>query len=138
MRPIIILPPNTMSAEDIATLRENDLCVVVSEDPSKVKFVDPIPAISSRTEIESAAIKLSRCLLNGTWQGKTYLEKQDMANLYVQFLIQGTPLDKNGSTNEQEERHFNREKQDELSRLAREEARAERSAAKAAKQSQKK
>jgi hypothetical protein len=52
MKPIVILPPGAMSKEDIDRLRNNNLCVVEAQEPGLVKFLDPIPAISSRTEIE--------------------------------------------------------------------------------------
>lgn len=45
MKPIIILPPNTMTDENIQLLRDNDLCVVVAEDPAAVKFIDPLPTM---------------------------------------------------------------------------------------------
>jgi hypothetical protein len=56
MKPMIILPPGVMDDENIKLLRENDICVVVAEDPAKVRFVDPIPAASNRAQMEQAAI----------------------------------------------------------------------------------
>lgn len=96
MKPIIIIPPDTMSEEHIKLLRENDLCVVVAKDPSKVKFVDPIPAMSSRTQIESAAIKLSRILLNKQWghvSQSNLIGQDEFSKLYVKLLIEGTQLE---------------------------------------------
>ena len=49
MKPMIILPPDVMDKENIDLLRENGICVVVAKDPAKVRFVDPIPAVASRT-----------------------------------------------------------------------------------------
>jgi len=101
MKPIIILPPNQMSEADIAELRKNDLCVVVAKDPAKVKFVDPIPAQSSRTQIEDAAIKLSRVLLNrqwGKWTNSPSLDHSDLSRIYASLLLVGTPLDGSNST----------------------------------------
>jgi hypothetical protein len=43
MKPIMILPPEVMSPEDIKLLNENGLCVVIVKEPAKVRFVDPIP-----------------------------------------------------------------------------------------------
>lgn len=134
MKPMIILPPDTMTEENIKLLRENDICVVVAKDPSKVRFVDPIPSASSRTEIERAAIKLTRILLNRQWGHITVngeIGIGTIARLYIECLAQGTPLDANGTTAEKEQQIFNQTKINELERLAREEARAERAAKKA-------
>lgn len=137
MKPIIILPPNVMSEENIKLLRDNDLCVVVAEDPAKVKFIDPIPAITSRTQMENAAIQLSRLLLNGGWSGASLLGKSDFASLYVELLVKGSPLCKGPTKEEMEREIFDDTKADELRRLAREEAKAERAAAKQAKAAKK-
>lgn len=40
----MIIPPELMSADDVKLLNENGICVVIATDPSKVKFVDPLPA----------------------------------------------------------------------------------------------
>lgn len=136
MNPIIIIPPNTVSADDIKVLRDNGLCVVVSTDPAKVKFVDPIPAVSSRTEIEQAAINFSRIILAGKWGHITAdnaICRNTLARLFVECLISGTPLDPMGSKQERERLFFDNEKKEELARLAIEEARAERKAAREAK-----
>lgn len=117
-----------MSAEDIKTLRDNGICVVVATDPAKVKFVDPIPSVSSRTEIENAAIQLSRRLFRGDLFPPN---RKDFANLYIDCLIKGTPLDSNYVEPAiREKAVFDTAKEDELKRLAREEAKAERAAAK--------
>lgn len=129
MKPIIILPPETMDAENIAMLRDNGLCVVEAKNPAAVKFVDPIPAASCRTTIEDAAIKLSRKLLNGDLVGQDY--RKNIAALFFDILAKGTPLDPNPTQAELEKRAFEIEKMDELRRLAREEAKQERAAAKA-------
>lgn len=134
MKPIIILPPNMMSEANIKALRGNDICVVVAKDPSKVRFVDPIPAASNRTQIEDACIKLSRILLNGQW-GDTYnqaeLGRAQFSTLYLKCLMTGTPLDSRGTREEQREYIIASEKAEEFRRIAREEARAERAAKKA-------
>jgi hypothetical protein len=139
MHPIIIIPPNTMSEADIKMLRDNELCVVVAKNPAAVKFLDPIPAAGQRTQIEAAAIKLSRILLNGQWaniSNASQIGRSEFARLYVELLTEGTALDRNGSREEQERRYFGEAKLDELRRLAREEAKAERAAAKKAKVSE--
>lgn len=129
MKPIIIVPPDTISAEDIKILRENNLCVVVATNPAAVKFVDPIPASSSRTEIENAAIQLSRRLLHGELIGPDY--RKNITALYVDLLVKGTPLDSRPTRAEEEQEIFDYAKRDEIRRLAKEEAKAERAAAKA-------
>jgi hypothetical protein len=125
MNPIIILPPKAMSGTDIELLRKNGLCVVVAENPATVKFVDPIPAASSRTQIEDAAIKLSRKILSpGFWTNDG--TRDSIARTYMDILIKGTALDPSRSQAELEQTVFNDAKRDELIRLAREEAKAER------------
>lgn len=125
MKPIIILPPDAVTAEDIQILRDNDLCVVVAKDPATVKFVDPIPSASSRTEIENAAIQLSRRMLAGELQGK--YDKANVSSLYVDILLKGTPLDADQLDKETHTRQwFNTEYFEEVKRLAREEAREDR------------
>lgn len=127
MKPIIILPPDTMSADDIKLLRENDLCVVVSNDPAKVKFVDPIPAASSRNEIENAAISLSRVLLNAQWGSYTTddrISRATIARIYCDLLTKGTPLASSYRDPAAVEKEiFDSAKADEIRRIAREEAR---------------
>ena len=131
MKSMIILPPELMDAANIKQLQDNDICVVVASDPARVRFVDPIPSMSSRTQMEDAAIQLSRRLLNGEFDGST-VRKSDFARLYVEILIKGSPLDIRGSTEEPRKRAFDQEKEAELYRLAREEAKAEREAKKKA------
>lgn len=125
---MIVLPPDTMSPEHIKLLRDNGICVVVAKNPMSVRFVDPIPCQSSRTQIEDAAIKLSRKALNGQiYNGDG---TKVFAEHYVKLLISGTPLDERGTQEDQEKRTFQLAKDDEIRRLAREEAKAERAALK--------
>jgi|SRR6185369_4432542 len=132
MKPIIILPENSMSAEDIKILRDNELCVVVAKDPAKVRFTDPIPASSSRTEIENAAIKLSRKVLNPlTWSDRDYAKT--FTAFFVEILLEGTPLGSGPTQKEKEDAVYNNEKIETIRCLAREDAKAEREAAKAEK-----
>lgn len=136
MKPIIIVPPDTMSDDDIARLNANDLCVVVASDPSKVRFLDPLPAASSRTEMENAAIELSRLLLHGrwgNWSNMSLVGRETFAQMYVDLLTKGSPLDKGPTRAEQEEDIYASAKADELRRMAREEAREERKKKKAVK-----
>lgn len=132
MRPIIIVPPDQMSDDDIKLLRDNQLCVVVAKDPARVKFVDPIPAISSRTEIEDAAIKLSRKVFAGDLWGPDGIKA--FADMYVKVLIKGTPLDPHYiDPVEVDKQTYNYAHAEEIRKMAREDARAE----KAAKQAKK-
>lgn len=130
MKPIIILPPDTMHSDAIKALRDNGICVVVAKNPEAVKFIDPIPAISSRTEMENAAIKLSRRLMAGELVGQDY--RKNINSLFVDLLVKGTSLDVNGSKQEQQERIYEQEKIDEIRRLARQDAKAERESKKKA------
>lgn len=133
MKPLVILPKGTMSAKDKEKLTKNGICVVEAETPSLVKFVDSVPEIASRTQIEQAAIQLSRKILQrSTWNNDN--TSKEMAAMYVELLIKGTPLDPRSTQQEQEKQIFDNTKADELRRLAREEAKAERAAAKASKQ----
>lgn len=130
MKPMIIVPPDTLSAEDVKKLEDNQICVVVAKDPAKVRFMDPIPAVSSRTEIEQAAIRLSRVLLHGQHTA-TNLSRDSIAAIYTSILIKGTPLDARGSMEEQEKEWADSARRMEIERMAREEARAAREAMKA-------
>lgn len=136
IKPMIILPPGNMDAENIGLLRQNGICVVVSEKPQEVKFVDAMAAVSSRTQIEQAAIKLSRYLVtvkssDGTdgWS----MTKKDITAHFVRLLIEGTPLDPQGTIEEREKKIYDATHEDEVRRIAREDARAERAARKEAK-----
>lgn len=133
MKPLIIMPKGAMSAKDKEKLTKNGICVVEAETPSLVKFVDSVPEIASRTQIEQAAIQLSRKVLDkNTWHYSSGTEK-DMAKMYIDLLIKGTPLDPRPTQAEEEKQIFDQAKADELRRLAREEAKAERAASKVAK-----
>lgn len=138
MKPMIIIPPEVMSEDHMKILRDNGICVVVASEPSKVKFVDPIPAGSSRTQMENAAIRLSRTLLNWTvtdtdGRPSHSVSKGDVARFFVEFLVEGTPLSKNGTREDQEQEIIDRARREELYRIGQEEARAERTKKKAEK-----
>jgi hypothetical protein len=135
VKPIMVLPPEVMSAADIELLRENGICVVVASDPATLRFLDSIPSASARDKIDDAAIKLSRVLLNGMWgkySNMTVLSRQDFAKIFVDLLVEGTSLDERGTPQEYEQLIFDQAKEAEITRLAREEARAERAAKKQA------
>lgn len=133
MKPMIILPPDTMSNEDIQELRANGVCVVVSKDPAAVRFVDPLPAVTSRTEIEQAAIKLSRKLMSpGFWNSDD--TRRIITATFIDLLVAGTPLDPMPPQAELEKRAYDESKINEQRQIAREDARAEAAARKAAKQ----
>lgn len=140
MKPIIILQPGSMSKEGMDSLRANELCVVEAKDPSLVKFVDPIPSISSRTEIENAAIQLSRKVMHPNfWAGGVDASaRMACVRAFVDILVKGSPLDFGKTQQEVEREIFTVAKQDEIRRLAREEAKAERAALKADKKADKK
>ena len=132
MKPIIILPPELMEREDIEILRENGICVVVAKDPAAIRFIDPIPSISSRTEIENAAIQLSRKVMSrGYWTAPDI--RKEVVTTFVELLVKGSALDPNPTRAEKETEIFDQAKIEELRKLAREEAKAERIAAKVAK-----
>lgn len=129
MKPMMVLKPGAMSDAHMELLRENGMCVVVAENPADLKFVDPLPVCSSRTQIEKAAIRLSRIILAGHWgnySSSNAIGRSEAARIYVDLLIEGTTLDVNGTTEEQENRIFSAAKRAELDRLGREEAKAER------------
>ncbi len=131
MKPMIVLPPKLMSDKDVQILRDNGLCVVIAQDPSKVRFVDPIPASSARTEIENAAIQLSRKVLNpNTWKDPDYVK--NFTSMFVEILIAGTPLSSGPTQKEKEDSVYNAEKMDMIRKMAREDAKSERDAKKAA------
>lgn len=128
MKPMIILPVGLMAESEIAKLNDNGLCVVVCKDPSKVKFVDPIPASSQRGKLENAAIKLSRKLLTRTWGDHStagMLGHSDFTSIFCKMLIEGTELDQNGSIEEQVEAKRVHGMRDEAYAIGREEARKE-------------
>jgi len=132
MKPIVILPPDTMSAEDIQMLRENNLCVVVATEPSSVKFIDSLPASSSRTQIEHAAIQLSRKLLHGELVPNY---RGEISALFVRLLSEGTALSRGPTQDERDEEIQRIARETELRRLGREEAKAMKAAKKSASKS---
>lgn len=132
MKPMIILKVGTMKAADIARLNANGLCVVEAKDPASVRFVDPIPVSAARTKIETAAIEFSRKVMApGFWNQPG--TRDEMTRTFVDLLVKGTRLDPKPSQEEVERNKYNDTRLDEVRRLAREDARKEHAAAKAAK-----
>ena len=82
--------------------------------------------------IEQAAVQLSRILLNGTWGPQQEIGRQKICSLFVECLVKGTKLDRNPTQQERESTIYNEIKEQEIRRLAREEARVEREAMKIA------
>jgi hypothetical protein len=137
MKPILVIPKGSISADDIKKLNDNGICTVESDNPAMVKFLDPIPSAQERGRVEQAAIQLSRLVLNGMIGPRNYpLNRSEIHSIFVECLLTGTPLDRNATTQDQERRFFEDAKRDELNRLAREEAREERRAAKEAKKAE--
>lgn len=126
----MIVPPDTLSDEDVERLRQNELCVIIAADPAALRFLDPIPAASQRGKMESAAIELSRRILHGQVTGTNLVSRDEAAKLFMLLLTKGTSLGK-VTIQEEYERIFTEEKEMEIRRLAREEAKAERAAKKA-------
>lgn len=135
MKPMMIVPPDLLDEANLQLLRDNGICAVVAKDPSKLRFVDPIPAVSSRTQIERAAINFSRKILReGTFNdANAGVFRGTLSKMFVDLLVAGTPLDPEETVEEKEEKYFSQEKALELQQIAREEAREERAAQKAAK-----
>lgn len=133
MKPVIIIPKGAISREDIERLNANGLCTVEADDPAKVKFLDPIPAAAQRGKVEDAAIMLSRRLLQ--LQGST--TKAEVAQMFAAFIIQGTPLDPQPSKEDRARGAHDEAYFEEVRRIARQEAKEDRAAARAAKQAEK-
>ena len=138
MKPIIILPEGAMSAEAIKALNDNGICTVEAKNPAAVRFLDPIPSAAERTKIEDAAIQLSRKILNRNtfmkYGSSEQLSHADICRLFTDAIVNGTKLDSLPTQAEIEKDFFDTAKASELRQLAREEAKAERAAAKASRQ----
>lgn len=140
MKPIIVLPPDTISPEDIEKLRENGLCVITSKDPTAVKFLDPIASAADRPKAEQAAIELSRVLLHGIWSKyscTSTISRADIAQMFVDIFTKGTDLGRE-DRRAAAEQIYQHAKASEIEKIAREEAREERAAKKAEKAAAKK
>lgn len=89
IKPLIILPKNQMSAEDIQRLNDNGLCVVEAENPDSVRFAEPPPAMDYDIR-ERAALQLFRRLMVRT--NATYT-RSDVAQFFVDAILNGSPLE---------------------------------------------
>lgn len=88
MKPVIVLPPKSVSKADIKELRENGICVIVAKDPSVVRFIEPPP--NGYNEQEKAAIKLCRYLVRR--DNTASCGRQEIMALLAHFFIEGSPL----------------------------------------------
>jgi len=128
MKPIVLLPEGEMKPQDIAKLTANGICIVECKDPARVKFLDPIPSAASRSKIEQAAIMLSQKIMRqGYWSDPA--TRNLVIATYFDILVKGTPLD---PLRVLEQEIFDEEKENEIRRLARVEAKEQRDAAKKA------
>lgn len=140
MKPMLIIPPGALSKEDIEKLNANDICTVESQDPTAIKFVDPIPSATNRNEIENAAVEMLRTLIGTEWWSQFTDRRPYRSNvltLYVECLARNSPLDPKQPSRadmvERERKIFDAAKDEEIREIAREEAREERAAKRAAK-----
>ncbi len=89
MKPIVILKAGTMSKNDIRALRANGLCVVESQEPAAIRFMEPAP--QGYDVQEWAAIELARVLLRDGTVGSCK-HRQAIGSMYADILLQGDPL----------------------------------------------
>lgn len=87
IKPIVVIGTGTMSEDDIHELRSNGICVVESDDPDSLRFIEPPPTGYDRCEW--AAIQLFRRLWS---KGSFAVDKRQFAEIYVDILTNGTPL----------------------------------------------
>ena len=88
MKPVIILPVEHVSKDDIAELRANGFCVIEAKEPDSVRFMEPPPM--GYSEQEKAAIKLCRHLL--AQPNHANFTRESISSLLSWFFIQGSPL----------------------------------------------
>lgn len=88
MKPVMVIPKDCMSAEDIARLNDNGFVVVEATDPSQVRFMEPPP--QGYTAQEKAAIQLCRAILER--RNSKVWSYADLTDLLVHFLATGTPM----------------------------------------------
>lgn len=90
MQPVVIVLKGTMTKYDIQRLRKNGLCVVESEDPKSIRYMEPYPQGYEVQEL--AALELARTvLMEGVEMGGTKY-RQVFGNMYAQILMRGDPL----------------------------------------------
>lgn len=89
VKPIIVLETGMMSEDDMNRLRDNGICVVESESPDMVRFVDP--PITGYDKMELAAIELfRRCISQDGWQ----LHRKTLAEQWALILMDGEKMAK--------------------------------------------
>lgn len=140
MKPMIICGEGVLAPDEAKKLEDNGICVVVAKEPEKLRFVDSVPD-PSKPKVERAAIMLSRILLNGKWGNYTTsgaIGRDTFARIFADLVIKGSPLDEAVPTEEDRQKHYEREKWEELTRIAREDARKEAAEKRAAKAQAKK
>jgi hypothetical protein len=142
MKPILIIPPDTIDAEGIKALNDNGICCVVATDPSSVQFADP----ENSGYFAECAVRFTRVMLNqntfiqnNQWHN---LSMDEVARLFTVEAKKGTPFSREHQDKlEAAKRIIENAKLDEEAKIAREEAReeaAQRRAEKAAAKSSKK
>lgn len=83
IKPVVILKTGTMSRKDIGVLRKNGLCVVESDAPDDVRFMEPIT--SGYESAERAAIELFQSVMQ-TGDPTTYWQRHMLADKFVRIL----------------------------------------------------
>ncbi len=84
MKPVIILPEGEMKRSEIKKLEANGICVVETQNPEQVRFVDPPPFGYSVQE--RAAIQLFRQLM----RNKSFMvSRERFAEMYTDILLAG-------------------------------------------------
>ena len=89
VKPIIVLETGMMSEDDMNRLRDNGICVVESETPDMVRFIDP--PVTGYDKMELAAIELfRRCMSQSGWQ----LQRKSMSEQWATILMDGEKMAK--------------------------------------------
>lgn len=92
IRPVIILPPDEMSDQDIEKLNQNGFCVVVAKNPDQVRFMDP--PLQSYPAPERAALRLCRYVIANRSNENAYNAQayKALTERLCDYLLEGTPL----------------------------------------------
>jgi hypothetical protein len=85
MQPILVLPPDEMSPEDMQRLRDNGICVVEAKHPGELRFIDP-PPVGNHDQVTEASLNLTRFVVNNYQSGGSYNAK-DLAGYWAHMLI---------------------------------------------------
>lgn len=93
MKPILILPPEQMSPEDMERLRENDICVVEAKDPSLIRFCDPPPS-GNYDQVVEASLNLSRYVINSDSGPNCTFTMRQLSTYWAQLLLNAHPIRK--------------------------------------------